>query len=165
METIIAAASHTLLKAKLLLGELSNEQLCDAAVSPYYSSAGSHIRHIIDFYDCILQGIPSGNIDLASRKRDERMANNCEFAINSIDNLIQELEGLSVKLDMVITVQDDLGQGVIKMPQTVAGLLAQANSHTIHHYAIISYILDGLNIRLQDSFFGYNPTTPIRVNN
>ena len=42
-------------------------------------------------------------------------------------------------------------------------LLAQANSHTIHHYAIINYILDRLHIEMKDDSFGYNPTTPKQV--
>ena len=39
-------------------------------------------------------------------------------------------------------------------------ILVQANSHTIHHYAIINYILYGLGIFVEDSDFGYNATTP-----
>ena len=46
------------------------------------------------------------------------------------------------------------------MNYTFSALLAQANSHTIHHYAIINYILNSLNIEMTDEDFGYNPTTP-----
>ena len=46
------------------------------------------------------------------------------------------------------------------MKYTLGAVFAQANSHTIHHYAIINYILEGLNISLDDIDFGYNPTTP-----
>jgi len=46
---------------------------------------------------------------------------------------------------------------------TFIALLAQANSHTIHHYAIINYILDRLHIEMKDDSFGYNPTTPKQV--
>jgi hypothetical protein len=42
----------------------------------------------------------------------------------------------------------------------LGALFAQANSHTIHHYAIINYIFEKLGIVLNDEDFGYNPTTP-----
>ena len=43
---------------------------------------------------------------------------------------------------------------------TYEALLSQATSHTIHHYAIIGYILEFLNIKVEDCDFGYNPSTP-----
>ena len=62
-----------------------------------------------------------------------------------------------------ILVIDDLGLGTLGLPYTYAALLSQANSHTIHHYAIISYIVDRLGVTINDSNFGYNPTTPKKV--
>ncbi len=53
-----------------------------------------------------------------------------------------------------------LGLGKIEMTYTYDALFSQANSHTIHHYAIINYILDGLKIAFDDADFGYNSTTP-----
>ena len=51
---IIQSNLKTLQKTRLLLSNLTNEELCDNSVSPYYSSLGCHIRHILDFYDCVL---------------------------------------------------------------------------------------------------------------
>ena len=67
--------------------------------------------------------------------------------------------GLNYNFDEDIYVIDDLGHGKIKIKYTIGALFAQANSHTIHHYAIINYNLDALNISIEDSDFGYNPTT------
>ncbi len=50
--------------------------------------------------------------------------------------------------------------GKTEIQYTLGPIFAQANSHAIHHYAIINYILDNLGIKLQDEEFGYNPTTP-----
>ena len=54
MNVIIQSTLKTLQKSQVLLDNLSNNQLCDVTVSPYYSSIGTHIRHILDFYQCIL---------------------------------------------------------------------------------------------------------------
>ena len=51
MNLIIASTLKTLQKTNSLLFNLTDEQLSDASVSPYYSSIGSHLRHILDFYD------------------------------------------------------------------------------------------------------------------
>ena len=64
------------------------------------------------------------------------------------------------EMETTVSVTDDLGMGTIEIPYTYGALLAQANSHTIHHYAIINYIFDRLGIITNDSDFGYNPTTP-----
>ena len=58
---------------------------------------------------------------------------------------------------------DDLGQGKISIPTNLYAIFAQANSHTIHHYAIISQLLFAFEIVIEDKTFGYNPTTPIKV--
>ena len=73
---------------------------------------------------------------------------------------METLDTLSPEINERISVIDDLGSGKMEIEYTLASLLAQANSHTIHHYAIISYILDRLNIAIEDETFGYNPSTP-----
>ena len=68
-------------------------------------------------------------------------------------------------INRIVLVTDDLGLGKVEIEYTFSSLLAQANSHAIHHYAIINYILNGLKINITDDNFGYNPTTPRQVVN
>ncbi|MFD0862328.1 hypothetical protein ACFQ1M_08900 [Sungkyunkwania multivorans] len=161
MNQILAATISTLSKSKDLLQHLKDEQLCDASVSPYYSCVGSHIRHILDFYDCIIHGLPNELIDLTARKRDLRVQEDCAYAISNVERILKSLENIEYEADKRLAVVDDLGQGKMTVNYTLGALLAQANSHTIHHYAIINYILDALNIAFDDQSFGYNPTTPV----
>jgi len=161
MHNIIEATSINLSKSKVLLTQLTDSQLTDTSISPYYSCVGSHIRHILDFYDCILNGLHTGEIDLTARQRDERVEQNCEYASLNVDRVLGELQKLD-NAGKQVTVIDDLGAGKVALPYTVAAVLAQANSHTIHHYAIVSYILDQLNVEVTDASFGYNPTTPAK---
>jgi len=160
MNSIIQSTLLTLKKSKILLSRLSDDELSDSSVSPYYSSIGSHLRHIYDFYECSLTLNDNGKIDLTSRKRDLSVETCCVSAIDYLDRIIDKLNVLDIVLNDIVVVIDDLGTGKIEIDYTYASLLAQANSHTIHHYAIINYILDRLNIKIEDSDFGYNPTTP-----
>lgn len=162
MQIIIDASINTLQKTNVLLRELSDMHLCDNSTPPYFSSIGSHIRHILDFYDCIFS--QNNNIvDLTLRKRDKNAENNCNVALQYLESIISQLKKLEYKDDMELIVVDDLGTGKIEIKYTMSSLLAQANSHTIHHYAIINYILQGLNLPINDDTFGYNPTSPRNI--
>ena len=160
MNIIIQSTLKTLQKSKSILTNLSDSDLCDMSVSPYYSSIGTHIRHILDFYDCVLNMDSEKRIDLTARSRNKSVESCCENAMQYLNVIIDKLSAINYKLDDVVTVFDDLGMGKIELPYTYGALLAQANSHTIHHYAIINYIFDRLGIVFNDDDFGYNPTTP-----
>ena len=160
MNIIIQSNLKTLQKTSLLLSNLTNEELCNNSVSPYYSSLGCHIRHILDFYDCVLNIDSNNRIDLTARKRNNNVETSCEIAIQYLNVIINKLQSIDCEVEEKVIVIDDLGLGIIEIQYTLGALFAQANSHAIHHYAIINYILDSLGIALQDDDFGYNPTTP-----
>lgn len=164
MNLIIRSTLKTLEKSQSLLNNLSDEDLCNASISPYYSSVGTHIRHILDFYDCIFKINSERQIDLTIRNRNKEVESKCDCARDYLQLIIYKLNSSHFDMGEVVAVIDDLGLGKIEFQNTMGGLLSQANSHTIHHYAIINYILHGLNISLSDSDFGYNPSTPIVSN-
>ena len=160
MNIIIKSTLNSLSKSQILLSKLSNEQLGNVSIPPYFSSVGSHIRHILDFYDCIFNEI-GNEIDLTARNRNIDVEKCCDTALcylNTITKKVNELEEIDINKGVIVI--DDLGMGKTKINYTFSALLAQANSHTIHHYAIINYILDSMNVELEDETFGYNPTTP-----
>ncbi|GAA3574950.1 hypothetical protein [Snuella lapsa] len=159
MNEIIGSTLKTLQKSKYLLEKLTDSQLCDTSIAPYYSSIGTHLRHILDFYDCILN-ITGKKIDLTARRRNKVVESNCDSAQQYLDTIVDELTVTNFDMEGNVRVLDDLGLGTIEITYTYGALFSQANSHTIHHYAIINYILKGLGITFKDSDFGYNPTTP-----
>lgn len=163
MNVIIQSTLKTLEKSKNLLDSLTDENLCNNTISPYYSSIGSHIRHILDFYDCIFNVNFQNAIDLTARNRSRTVETECRYAKEYLNSIIERLEGFDKEINNRVTVIDDLGLGKVEIMYTYAALFSQANSHTIHHYAIINYILDALNISIKDSDFGYNPTTPKEI--
>jgi hypothetical protein len=160
MNIIIQSNLKTLQKTSALLSNLIDKELSNASVAPYYSSIGSHIRHILDFYDCVLNIDSDNRIDLSARKRNKDVETNCEVALQYLNVIINKLNSIDYDVEEKVNVIDDLGLGKIEINYSLGAVLAQANSHAIHHYAIISYILDSLGIMLQDDDFGYNPTTP-----
>ncbi|MBJ6368982.1 hypothetical protein [Snuella sedimenti] len=160
MNEIIGSTLKTLQKSKYLLERLTDSQLCDTSIAPYYSSIGTHLRHILDFYDCILNINTDHKIDLTARRRNKAVESSCDTAQEYLNAIVDAIKVADFNMDGNVRVLDDLGLGIIEITYTYGALFSQANSHTIHHYAIINYILKGLNIAFKDSDFGYNPTTP-----
>ncbi|MFD2561837.1 DinB family protein [Aquimarina rubra] len=161
-ELIISSINDNLNNAVALLDAIDSKTYSDDSIGPYYSSIGSHIRHTLDFFDCIISGIDTNDIDLTARKRDEILSTNKEAAKSHIHTLQGTLLSyIDANTDYLIHVTDNMGQGKVTVNYTLESILAHANSHAIHHYATIGYILNQLGIDLKIPGFGYNPTTPV----
>jgi len=159
---IIEAINKNLNNANALIDAISPETYVDNSVGPYYSSIGSHLRHALDFFDCIIDGLQSNNIDLTARKRNEVISTNPEAAKNHIYEIQQKLVTfVDVNTDYLLHVTDNLGDGKVTILYTLESILAQANTHATHHYAIISYMMQVLDVKVVIEGFGYNPSTPI----
>jgi len=158
---MIKAIEHNLNRGVRLLNSINDNQYSDTSIGPYHSSIGGHIRHILDIFDCIFDGLESKQINLAARKRNELAETKTNVALDYFDLIISNLRELEdFDLDQLVEVSDDLGQGVVVQKYTLGSALIQAHSHAIHHFASLGYIISQLGIELPDGNFGYNPTTP-----
>ncbi|MFC2109914.1 DinB family protein [Bacteroidota bacterium] len=158
---MIKAIVKNLERGIYLLNTITEEQYNDISVAPYYSSIGGHIRHIMDVFDCVFEGLPSGRVDLTARKRNPLAEQKINAGITYIEEIIKKTEALDQSnYNSLVKVSDDLGEGDFEATYTLSGLLIQAHSHATHHYASIGYIIHQLGIELPDDAFGFNPTTP-----
>lgn len=157
---MIEAIKYNLQRGVKLLQSITEEQYTNESAKPYFASVGKHIRHILDVFDCVFDGLPTKEIDLTARKRNELAEQNIAFGLSYFNEIINKLDALAVSdFDMQVSVTDDLGLGKVTANYTLQAVLMQANSHTIHHFASIGYIIANLGIKLPDADFGYNPTT------
>ena len=158
---MIEAIEKNLCRGIQLLQYISDEEYSNTTIAPYNSSIGSHMRHILDVFDCIFEGLESNNINLINRKRNELAENFTSNGINYFNETIEKLKRLNKNdFNKIVNVTDDLGLGIISANYTLVGILIQAHSHAIHHFASVGYIISQLGIELPDDDFGFNPTTP-----
>lgn len=158
---MISAIEKNLQRGIKLLNSISDENYANQTVPPYFSSIGCHMRHILDVFACVLKGYNSGTIDLTIRERNELAEQKCNVGIEYFNQIISELKKLTNNdLNSEVFVIDDLGLGKETVKSTLSAALLQAQSHAIHHYASVGYIIHQLGIELPDADFGYNPTTP-----
>ena len=158
---MIKAIVHNLNRGVKLLNSIDDNKYSDMTIAPYYSSIGGHIRHILDVFDCIFDGLEAGEVNLAARKRNQLAEQKVTVGLDYFNQVITKLNSLEgVNLDQIVPVQDDLGLGEIVQNYTLGSALIQAHSHAIHHFASLGYLINQLGIELPDNDFGYNPTTP-----
>ncbi|HUM48191.1 MAG TPA: hypothetical protein PLD84_14775, partial [Chitinophagales bacterium] len=70
------------------------------------SSVGKHVRHIIEFYECLLNALKSGIVDYDARVRNAVLENDPFFATQVILDIVQKIEAadtgrmMRLKLDL-----------------------------------------------------------------
>jgi len=158
---MIPAIVQNLNRGISLLNSIDDRQYANNSTAAYYSSIGIHMRHILDVFNCIFEGIEKRQIDLSARQRNELAETKVAVGLDYFDRIIALLKEVQEDdLDKIVEVKDDLGLGMITANYTIAAALIQAHSHAIHHFASIGYIISQMGINLPDGDFGYNPTTP-----
>lgn len=158
---MIDAIEKNLQRGIQLLNCISDNEYNNKTIAPYYSSIGVHMRHILDVFDCVLDGIEYANINLINRKRNELAEDYTLHGIAYFEEILRRLKLLEkADFNKIVMVTDDLGLGIVSANYTLGGILIQAHSHAIHHFASVGYVISQLGIELPDADFGFNPTTP-----
>lgn len=142
-----------------LLGTLSPERYVRKTPACYNSSAGGHLRHVIEHYLGFLQGTETGEIDYEARARDPLIENDPAYATAQLEAIGERL-GLIVG-DRVLRVRAESAPsesppvwGVSSVGRELEFLL----SHTVHHYALIGVICRLAGDALPEDF-GMAPST------
>ena len=161
---MIDAIDKNLRRGIKLLSAISDEQYSNTSIAPYYSSIGANMRHVLDVFVCLFNGVENKVVDFSDRERNQLAEEQTKFGIEYFNDVLRQLHSLKITdYDVIVAVTDDLGTGKITVNYTLASALLQAHSHAIHHFASIGFIVNQLKIELPDADFGYNPTTPKKV--
>jgi len=158
---MLEAIEKNLYRGVQLLSCISDADYSNTTIAPYYSSIGGHMRHILDIFNCLFEGLDSNDVNLINRKRNELAENYTKNGIQYFEIIVSKLQTLKTEdFNKIVNVTDDLGLGIITTNYTLSAILIQAHSHAIHHFASVGYIISQLGIQLPDDDFGFNPTTP-----
>ena len=125
------------------------------------SSLGQHFRHILNFYECVLQVKDGDTIDYAKRNRDLMVETNPVYARTSFSQLLQgltllkETDPVQVKGDFNVN-----GEAVSSVLSSIGRELMYAFDHAVHHLAIIRIGLRDLEMEsIMGSNQGVAPST------
>jgi uncharacterized damage-inducible protein DinB len=117
-----------------LVSELSDEQYNVMLPILSNSSIGKHVRHIVEFYQCLTNGLSEGYVNYDKRERNLLLETNRGYtknAIKIISNCIAIIQDNSLLLN---TSHDNT---VSTMNTSIFRELTYNMEHAIHHLAII----------------------------
>ncbi len=148
-------------QGKQMVADLDDEayRCCDLVICD--SGIGDHYRHILEHYQMFLSGYSDSFVDYDARVRDARLSTDRKFAIQATDDILLKfdlVDDLNRHLRIKMATSKDLNKNSPFSESTVSRELQYLQSHTIHHFALISMILRSQGRRPADDF-GVAPST------
>lgn len=146
---------------KNVLQHLTNEQYQFPSETLFGATIGQHVRHILEFYQSVLDGLKVNAINYDKRRRDLLIETETRRAIQIIDEISENLN--QINFDKVLMLEGnfcaDEGKQ-IKIQTTLFRELAYCLEHSIHHQALIKVGLLELNcLSFVADSFGLAPAT------
>ncbi|HKD04629.1 MAG TPA: hypothetical protein VKB79_01895 [Bryobacteraceae bacterium] len=162
METcseLTATNTCLLEQARSLVRRIDDATFSTSPEGLYPHRIGSHLRHVLEFYDCFLDGLKTLRIDYDARKRDETLERNRRAAVAKVSSIVRRLgEASTLPEGLALDVRMEGNEANVWLRSSFGRELQALSSHTIHHFALIA-----LTLRLHgtevDANFGMSPST------
>jgi len=141
MEQIKQATSEIIDQLMDLAEKLSQDDFTRPLPVLLASSIGMHYRHIIEFYEVMMAGAGTGEINYDSRKHDPELEASREKCLERLKGIREalSLEGaMKLKLSGSYTRETDIK---FTLPTHLERELVYNIEHAIHHMAIIRIAL------------------------
>ncbi|WP_280547921.1 DinB family protein [Halomonas sp. 11-S5] len=151
----------TLAQLKDMVGSLSPDIYQQAFGEHGRHTLGKHVRHIIDHYDALLEGLDRGGevIDYEQRRRDEALEQWPQQAASHLVGIESRLSVLGGEpSSAALTLAYPLDEERLSLASSLDRELAFLTSHSIHHMAIIALLAEQSGIHLPETF-GVHPST------
>lgn len=132
--------SDTFLQLRTIIHQLSDAEFTEKLELLNGSSIGQHVRHVLEFYICLSEGIKTGEVDYDKRVRNLRIENNPYYAIRLIDELSKVFCCDEIAETPLTNTIEFNGVDVVAN-SSVRRELIYLIEHSIHHYAIIGIAL------------------------
>jgi hypothetical protein len=156
---LIAANIGLLRQALTLVDRMDPETFAISPKGLDPHRVGSHLRHVLEFYDCFLAGLETRRIDYDARRRDKLLERNRHAAAMKTSSIIRRLrEASSLPEDLPVSVRMENADADVYLRSSIGRELQALSSHTIHHFALIAVTLRVHGVGV-DPNFGMSPST------
>lgn len=164
---MIDSSIDKLSELQTLLPKLDNKNFSKRIKILGDGTLGQHIRHIIEFYICLLDGIEGSEVNYDNRNRDVNLETDVNGAWDSLYQIKLRLQ--KIKNNKMMTLITNLSSDEGRREVLVSSLyreLAYCQEHCTHHQALIKVGLQELNLlHLVDPNFGVAHSTVKYRNN
>lgn len=136
--SIVKATEVTLLQLKEILLNIEDEIYVMPIPKLGESSIGQHVRHTLEFYQCLLDGISEGVVNYDKRERNYLLETSTNKAIEVIDDVLESLKKSVPSKSLYLEVCYELDKDSTSTVKTnFSRELIYNIEHAIHHMAII----------------------------
>jgi uncharacterized damage-inducible protein DinB len=123
------------------------------------STVGQHVRHVLEFYICLLNQSQNAYVDYDERERDLKIESEKEYALALVDNIIQDLGKIENNKSLLLKGNFTTSNFQTTSCETnLERELIYCFEHSIHHQALIKVSLLEQKIEVL-SDFGLAPST------
>ena len=160
--SLITAVEDVLRQGCALLTSVSGKAYTHKEDGPHGASLGAHYRHVLDHFQCLLEGIESGEINYDHRRRSPELESSVDIALGATERLLEKFHALPAHIwQSECTVVYSVGYGDSEtqgVPSNLARELMFCVGHAIHHFAILKLLCAGMSVKLPYEF-GVAPST------
>jgi hypothetical protein len=115
---------------------LSNEQYCREIPTLSDSSIGHHVRHVIEMFILLQEGLSSGIVNYEKRNRDPILESSKDAAIAILKQITNSIQ--AENKDLVVEIGFDKNNDLVNyIPSNYYREIAYNMEHAIHHMALI----------------------------
>ncbi|SFS50188.1 hypothetical protein SAMN04487906_0585 [Zhouia amylolytica] len=158
---IIEATCQNLTKLKNQISLLSEDQYVKPMEVLNNSTIGMHVRHVLEFYQCLIASKNSKILNYDLRNRDISIETRIKVCLAQIETILQVV--CEEKGDFQITLEADYCESeekeCISLQTTYFRELLYNIEHAVHHMAIIKIGMKALGIEGIDDNFGVAAST------
>ena len=143
---ISQSASNVLLQLADVLDRMTDKQYNTPIELLSDTTIGAHVRHTIEFFTCLLEGVEQSVINYDLRRRDMVLETDRISALQKATELAEKLSDLKMKGQ--ITLESKIGNSKGKMVSMASSLereLWYTIEHAVHHLAIIKIGLKSID--------------------
>ena len=135
--TLIKTNLEILAQLKNLLLQFTNEQYAQPLPVLSENTIGKHVRHVVEFYECLLKGIHQEEINYDKRERNLQIETNIAYTINIIEGISAALEQQKVDVPIKLAMEYQANE-TFHVNSTYFRELVYNIEHAIHHFAIMA---------------------------
>ena len=149
---LLEPTKSVFLQIQKLLSQITIEEYVSKCKSLSDATIGQHIRHLIEWYIELSNGYKDGIINYDNRKRNKLLETDIKFTIDTLNNLLQELNKKDKTLFLAANFESE-NQNLIKVKTTYFREVFGNLEHAIHHMALIKVaVMENTNIKLPKDF-------------
>ncbi|GBL36067.1 hypothetical protein EMGBS15_16620 [Filimonas sp.] len=131
------SASFTLLQLLEVIKRTDDFQYRSSLPILFGSTLGMHVRHIVEFYQCVLRCDEEGFINYDARLRNLQIENDTAYAGSAINECLTGMQHLTDDKPLILLTSQDMSDQTIQIKTNILRELTYLIEHSIHHMAIL----------------------------